>query len=291
MSSSSTGHASNQPSTSKIKVGEKKSRFKLICRLCEGSHQTHLCPRMDEASKILEYMIVSQPQLPTASCKLSLDLTLVSKVVNPVSSSFDPTLPLKSEVKVVILSPSPVDPTLPRKREVQEIDSTPSSIDPTLPLKIEFKEVIPTASSVDRTLPLESGVHQLVDPVPSLVDHALPLKIKIQVIDLIPSSVDPTLPLESEFDITHVFLVNTNSSIQGGIYPSTLEPPPRSEAILFYWHGIIVPRLPSYVPFQIIVRVCGRDVPNTIVDEGAFVSILSSTAWKDLVCPRLVSVT
>jgi hypothetical protein len=88
--------------------------------------------------------------------------------------------------------------------------------------------------------------------------------------------------LESEVDIAHVFLVNTDSSIQGVISPSIVEPPPSSEAIIFDWHGLTGPCLPSYVPFQIIVQVCGRDVPQTIVDEGASVSILSSTAWKYL---------
>jgi hypothetical protein len=70
-----------------------------------------------------------------------------------------------------------------------------------------------------------------------------------------------------------------------------MEPPPSNEAILFDWNGITGPHLPSYVPFQIIVQVCGRDVPQTIVDDGASISILSSTSWKDLGCPQLVSVT
>jgi hypothetical protein len=125
-----------------------------------------------------------------------------------------------------------------------------------------------------------------------LVDPALPLESDThQVIDLIPSSVDPTLPLESEVDTTHIFLVNTDSTIQGGIYPPTVEPPPSNEAIHFDWHGITGPHLPSYIPFQIIVQVCGRSIPQTIIDEGASISILSSTAWKALGCPQLVSVT
>jgi hypothetical protein len=45
------------------------------------------------------------------------------------------------------------------------------------------------------------------------------------------------------------------------------------------------------MPFQIIVKVCGRHIPNTIIDEGAFVSILSSNAWKALGSPQLASVT
>jgi hypothetical protein len=48
ISSASIGHASDKPQTSEIKVGEKKSRFKFPCRLCEGSHQIHLFPHMDE---------------------------------------------------------------------------------------------------------------------------------------------------------------------------------------------------------------------------------------------------
>jgi hypothetical protein len=51
------------------------------------------------------------------------------------------------------------------------------------------------------------------------------------------------------------------------------------------------PRLPSYIPFQITVQVCGRDVTKTLIDEGSSVSILSSIAWQTLGCPSLVPVT
>jgi hypothetical protein len=51
------------------------------------------------------------------------------------------------------------------------------------------------------------------------------------------------------------------------------------------------PLLPSYIPFQITIQVCGRDVPHTLIDEGSFVSILSSFAWQALGCPPLVPVT
>jgi hypothetical protein len=50
------------------------------------------------------------------------------------------------------------------------------------------------------------------------------------------------------------------------------------------------PRLPSYIPFQIIVQFCGRDVHQTLIDEGTYVSILSSSAWKALGSPYLVPV-
>jgi hypothetical protein len=39
------------------------------------------------------------------------------------------------------------------------------------------------------------------------------------------------------------------------------------------------------------VQVCGQDVPQTLIDEGSSVSILSSFAWKALGCPPLAPVT
>jgi hypothetical protein len=147
--------------------------------------------------------------------------------------------------------------------------------------------VIP--SSVDPTLPLES-VTQVVDPFPP-VDPILPLENETQVVDLISSSVDPTLPLESKPDTAHVFLVDTDSAVSGGIPPSPVKPPPSNEAIRFDWGVLTGPRLPSHIPFQITVQVCGRDVPQTLIDEGSSVSILSSIAWQALGCPPLAPVT
>jgi hypothetical protein len=75
------------------------------------------------------------------------------------------------------------------------------------------------------------------------------------------------------------------------IPPSPMEPPPSYEAIHFDWGVLTGPHLPSHIPFHIIVQVCGRDIPQTLIDEGAFVSILSSFAWKALGFPQLVPVT
>jgi hypothetical protein len=103
--------------------------------------------------------------------------------------------------------------------------------------------------------------------------------------------VDPTLPLESKPDTAHVFLIDTDSTVSGGIPHSPAKPPPSNEAILFDWGALTRPHLPSHIPFQITVQVCGRDVPQTLIDEGASVSILSSIAWYALGCPQLASVT
>ena len=92
---------------------------------------------MDEASKWLEYIIVPHQWLPTDYRNLSLNIPLVDKVVDPILTSVDPTLPLKSEIEVVKPSPSLVDPTLPLKGEVKVVESTSSPRDPSLPIESE----------------------------------------------------------------------------------------------------------------------------------------------------------
>jgi hypothetical protein len=202
-------------------------------------------------------MTVSQPQLPAAYHKLSLNppvidgmitlvpslIYLVDHVVNLVTSLVEPV------DKVVDLIPSSVNPTLPSESETQAVDLFPP-----------------------------------VDPI-------LPLENETQVVDLISSSVDPTLPLESKPDTTHILLIDTESPVLRGIPPSPVGPPPSNEAIHFDWGVLTGPRLPSHFPFQITVQVCGRDIPQTLIDEGASISILSSFAWQALGCPPLASVT
>jgi hypothetical protein len=138
------------------------------------------------------------------------------KVTDPDASSVSPTLPLKSSKVVDLVLPS-VDP-IPPLRNVKVTDPVPSSINPTLPLKSA----------------------KVVYPSPSLID-------------LIQSSVDPTLLLESKPDTAHVFLVNIDSTVSGGIPPSPVKPPPSNEAIIFDWGVLTRPRLPSHIPFQITV--------------------------------------
>jgi hypothetical protein len=257
MSLASEQHADNPLSTSHDTVGKKKSRVKFPCMLCKGSHLTHLCPHMDEASKLLGDMTVSQPQLPAAYRKLSLDPPVVDGMITPVPS---PVNLVDHVVNLVMSLVEPVD---------KVVDPIPSLVNPTLPLESET---------------------QAVDQFP-LVDPILPLENETQVVDLISPSVDHTLSLESKPDTTHVFLVDTDSTMSGGIPPSPMEPPPSNEAIRFDWDVLTGPRLPSYIPFQITVQVCGRDVTKTLIDEGSSVSILSSIAWQALGCLALAPVT
>jgi hypothetical protein len=161
------------------------------------------------------------------------------------------------------------------ENETQVVDPISPSVDPIPPLR-NVKVTDPVPSSVSPTLPLKSA--KVVYPSPPLVD-------------LIQSSVDPTLLLESKPDIAHVFLINTDSTMSGGIPPSPAKPPPSNEAILFYWGVLTRPRLPSHIPFHITVQFCGRNIPQMLIDEGMSISILSSIAWYALGCPQLAPVT
>jgi hypothetical protein len=276
MSSTSEQHTDDLQSTSHDMVGKKESRVKFLCMLCKGSHLTHLCPHMDKALKLLEDMIVSQPQLPVSYSKLSLNPPVVDRMITPVPSSVNL---VNHVVNLVMSLVEPVD---------KVVDLIPSLVNLALPSESETKEVDLIPSSVDPTLPLES-VTQVVDPF-TPVDPILPLENETQVVDLISSSIDPTLLLESKPDTAHVFLIDTDSVVSRGIPSSPMKLPPSNEAIYFDWGVLTGPRLPSHIPFQITVQVCGRDVPQTLIDEGSSVSILSSIAWKALGCPPLASV-
>jgi hypothetical protein len=204
---------------------------------------------MDEASKLLEDMTVSPPQLPTAYHNLSLNPPVVDGMINLVP----PSVSLVDQVVNLVTSlVGPVD---------HVVDLIPP-IDPILPLESATQVIAPILSSVDPTLLLESET-QMVDPF-TPVDPIIPLENETQVVDLTSLSVDPTPSLESKPDNAHIFLIDTDSAMLGGIPPSLVEPPLSNEAIYFDWGVLTGPRLPSHIPFQITVQVCGQDVPQTL---------------------------
>jgi hypothetical protein len=182
-SSASEQHVDDLPSTSHDIVGKKKSRVKFLCMLCKGSHLTHLFPRMDKASKFLEDMTVSQPQIPAAYHKLTLNPPVFDGMINPVPLSVNP---VDHVINLVTSLVEPVD------------------------------KVVNSIPSLGRSHPLLlESVTQVVDPFPP-VDPILPLENATQVVDMISSSVDPTLPLERKPNTSHTFLIDTNSTIIGG---------------------------------------------------------------------------
>ena len=83
-------------------------------------------------------------------------------------------------------------------------------------------------------------------------------------------------------------MVSSDCSGKEAIPSHITVPPPRSEVCSFDWNSLTEPSLPSDIPFQICVKVAGKDIFRTIVDEGASVSILSSTAWQAIGSPQLV---
>jgi hypothetical protein len=130
----------------------------------------------------------------------------------------------------------------------------------------------------------------VVHLVPSLViDPTLsPIESEVQVVELIPPLVDSTLPLKSEVDTAQVLLVTTYNSREGGFSLVSTKPPPSTKVISFDWNGLKTPCLPSYFPLQIIAQVCDINIFHSIIDEGTYVSLLSSNTWKALGSPQVV---
>jgi hypothetical protein len=158
ISSASVIHVNDTPSTSDVEVGKKKKNVKFPCMLCKGNHYSHLCPRMDEASSLLQKI-----QLPKGYRKLSSDpslvdelvnsvpslVSLVDQVVNLVSSSIEP----RTQVADPVLSS--INRALHQKNDTKVVDLFSSSVNPTLPLESDTKEVN-LFPPVDPILPLEN---------------------------------------------------------------------------------------------------------------------------------------
>jgi hypothetical protein len=289
-SSTSARHAGDTPSTSDFKVGKKKTTVKFPCMLCEGDHYSHLFPCMDESHSLLEkiqlptsYRKIS-PNLSLDDGMVNLlpyPVSLVDQVVNLASPLVEPL------TKVADLVPSSINPTFHLKSETQVTSPVPSLFIPTLHLKsaniinptpppTSAKVVAPVPSSVslvDNVINMVTSlvelVEKMVDLIPSSVDPALPLERATQAVDLFPPvdpiiplenetqvvdlmslSINLTLPLESKPDSTHVFLIDTESTVLGGI-PPPAKPPLSNDAILFDWGVITGPCLPSHIPFNI----------------------------------------
>ena len=143
---------------------------------------------------------------------MSLDIPLVDKVVYPIITSIDPTLPLKSEVKVVG-SISTVNPTLPSKSEFQVVNSDSSMVDPTLPLKTKVKVAESMSSPPDPTRSSEI--------------------VKTEVAALTKSSSCSSLPVESELNPAEVFMLRSDCYRQEEILSVSTEPSLSSEVIFF----------------------------------------------------------
>ena len=153
---------------------------------------------------------------------------MFDKLVDPVLTSVDPTLPLKSEVEVVDLVSSVVDPTLISKSEFQVVNSYSSMVDPTLPFKSEVKVVESMSSPPNPTLSPES--------------------VKTEVVTLTQYSSCPSLPIESEMKTFEVFVLVRIVLLKGKLCMFSTKPSPSSEVISFDWSNLIESHLHSSVP-------------------------------------------
>lgn len=106
-----------------------------------------------------------------------------------------------------------------------------------------------------------------------------------KVVNSIPYSINCPLPFESDFHTTQALLVTWNPTEQGGNSPVLMKPPISNQVFAFDWNQLTNPCLPSYMPFQVMVKSCDNNIYHTIIDGCAFVRILSSTAWEALGSP------
>jgi hypothetical protein len=303
-------------------------KLKFPCKICKGDHLTHLCPGIPEVQrlfslsassydsksfevssqsiqplveKVVMLMHSSVDPTPLLGGEVPLDLVvsqpiqpLVEKVVMPMQSSVDPTLLLGGEVPLYLVVSQPIQPLV-----ATVVMPMHSSADPTplfggeVPLDHVFlqpiqpwvvKVVMPIQSSVDPTPILGSEVpldHVVSQPIqPWFVKLVMPMQ----------SSDDPTLLLGSDVSTDYVFSIfGLVFSEQGVILLASSKPPPSPRIVSFDWNDLVEPRLPSSTPFQIRVEVNSTNMYRCIVDEGASTSILSSSVWKVVGSPKLVS--
>ena len=165
--------------------------------------------------------------------------------------------------------------------------SPPLVENPAVPLKWSA-EVSIVDNELSESIPDES------QKVETAVDPVMPSEVL---------SLDDTFTEENEDSTVQILFVNADSNDQGNSLPIPLPqegsssesylavysvPPLSNLVVSFDWNQLGRPRLPASIPFRIIVQIYRMVMAGTIIDEGASVSILSSTAWKALGSPALL---
>ena len=112
---------------------------------------------MDEASKLLENLTVPQKEFPTGYRKLSPNLPSNDEVIDLISSTVDPTLPLESETHITQVDDPLVD---------QVVDLISHSVDPILPVESELHTTRVLLVTSDSSTP--EGISPIsIEPPPS----------------------------------------------------------------------------------------------------------------------------
>ena len=101
----------------------------------------------------------------------------------------------------------------------------------------------------------------------------------------VPEDTPPAFEMEVVEDAPY------SSITPGEDHLSSMVAPSSSLVASFEWNRFAGYHLPSYVPFEIMVQNFCLVVPNTIIDEGVSISILSSNTWQAFGSPLLVPIT
>lgn len=225
------------------------------CKLCKGCHHTHLFSGIWEVQRIW-----SQPQGSSSidspmSSQQPLSPTSTSPIANKTSNSDNNIKGKKGKLKFSC--------KLWSQNHITHI----------------FPHIEESYQS------LEDSVISQQQPPSSSQETCSKQSLIEEVFELEKSSTSPTLSLESDENTTHVLIVGSIFFCQGVI--SLMEPPISPEIISFDWNSLLEHPLPSYVPFQIIVEVLSSMIYQTIIDEGPYISILSSMACQAIDSPNL----
>ena len=171
-----------------------------------------------------------------------------------------------------------------------------------------YKKLLSSPSLVENLvdMPLWSAEASIIEDKQSESKPDESQKVEATVDSVMPSedpSSDDTVIEENKDDTVQILFISTDSDEHGGSLPfplpqegSSLEsypavylvPPLSNLVVSFDWNLLGRPFLQASVPFRIIAQIYRMVMVGTIINEGAFVSILSSTTWKVLGLPSLL---
>jgi hypothetical protein len=135
--------------------------------------------------------------------------------------------------------------------------------------------------------PIQPTVEEVFVSMQSSIDPTLLLESdkSKEVTLLMQFSVNPTLILGGDASFDHFLSIYSFVPSEKGIIPlSSRILPPSPRVVSFDWNDLIEPQIPSSIPFQI------REIIRYLVDKVTYESILSSSTWKSLGFPKIVSV-
>jgi len=181
-----------------------------------------------------------------------------------------------------------------------------SLIAPSPPLPIGYQRLSAAADRLltDKEIDSHSSLVQAPLPGPGCTQPVLDQPLVGKSVN---SSSPPVDHSVSEEHNSHVLLVSSDSPEleNGSPIPAAPEnppsvpfehggnhmiPPPSSSVISFDWSRLTTSPLPSHVPFWVTAHACNKALPDTMLDEGASVSLMPATTWQALGSPSLVPV-